>query len=85
MTIVAWEYLLDWLAYRYPALRPLLKPAALTLTENGRMIGKAMHREMLSVDELASQLRQHEVEDISEVKLAKLEGDGRLSVIRRRL
>ena len=21
MTIVAWEYLLDWLAYRYPALR----------------------------------------------------------------
>ena len=41
MTIVAWEYLLDWLAYRYPALRPLLKPAALTLIENGRLIEKA--------------------------------------------
>lgn len=85
MTIVAWEYLLDWLAYSYPALRPLLKPAALTLIENGRMISNAMDKEMLSSDELASQLRQHEVEDVSEVKLAKLEGDGRLSVIKRRL
>ena len=43
-----------------------------------------MHKEMLSADELASQLRQHEVEDISEVQLAKLEGDGQLSVIKRR-
>jgi len=34
-----------------------------------------MRKEMLSVDELASQLRQQEVEDIAEVKLAKLEGD----------
>ena len=83
MTIVAWEYLLDWLAYRYPALRPLLRPAALTLIENGHIIEKAMHKEMLSADELASQLREHEVEDIAEIKLAKLEGDGRLSVIKR--
>ena len=44
-----------------------------------------MHKEMLSADELASQLREHEVEDIAEIKLAKLEGDGRLSVIKRRL
>jgi uncharacterized membrane protein YcaP (DUF421 family) len=37
---------------------------------------------MLSIDELASQLRQHQVENIAEIKLAKLEGDGRLSVLR---
>jgi uncharacterized membrane protein YcaP (DUF421 family) len=85
LTIVAWEYLLDWLAYRYPALRSLLRPAALTLIENGHIIENAMRKEMLSADELASQLREHEVEDIAEIKLAKLEGDGRLSVIKRRL
>jgi uncharacterized membrane protein YcaP (DUF421 family) len=42
-----------------------------------------MRKEMLSIDELASQLRQQQVEDIAEVKLAKFEGDGRLSVLRR--
>jgi uncharacterized membrane protein YcaP (DUF421 family) len=83
MTIVTWEYLIDWLTYRFPAIRPVLRPPSLTLVREGRVIDEAMRKEMLSIDELASQLRQHQVEDIAEVKLAKLEGDGRISVLRR--
>jgi len=37
---------------------------------------------MLSEDELHSQLREKEVLAYEDVKLAKLEGDGRLSVIK---
>ena len=84
MTIVAWEYLIDWLAYRFPALRSYLRPPSLTLVKDGRIIEEAMHKEMLSTDELASQLRQQQVENVSEVKMAKLEGDGRLSVLKRK-
>ena len=83
MTIVAWEYLIDWLAYRFPVLRPYLSPRSLTLIQNGRVVESAMQKEMLSMDELSSQLRQQNVESITEVKLAVLEGDGRLSVLRR--
>jgi uncharacterized membrane protein YcaP (DUF421 family) len=83
MTIVAWEYIIDWLTYRFPSLRPVLVPPPLTLIKDGRIVEKALRKEMLSMDELASQLRQQHVEDIAEIKLAKLEGDGRLSVIRR--
>jgi uncharacterized membrane protein YcaP (DUF421 family) len=83
MTIVAWEYIIDWLTYRFPSLRPALLPPSLTLIKDGRIVEKALRKEMLSMDELASQLRQQHVEDIAEIKLAKLEGDGRLSVIRR--
>jgi uncharacterized membrane protein YcaP (DUF421 family) len=83
MTIVAWEYIIDWLTYRFPSLRPVLVPPSLTLIKDGRIVEKALRKEMLSMDELASQLRQQHVEDIAEIKLAKLEGDGRLSVIRR--
>ena len=83
ITIVAWEYIIDWLAYRFGPLRPLLRPAALTLVRNGQAIEEAMRKEMLSMDELSSQLRQQQVQDIAEVKLAKLEGDGRLSVLKR--
>ncbi len=40
-----------------------------------------MRQEMVSEDELESQLRQQGVEQIAEVKQAYLEGDGRVSVI----
>jgi uncharacterized membrane protein YcaP (DUF421 family) len=83
MIIVAWEYLIDCLTYRFPAPRPVLRPPSLTLVREERIIEEAIRKEMLSIDELASQLRQQQVGDIAEVKLAKLEGDGRLSVLRR--
>jgi uncharacterized membrane protein YcaP (DUF421 family) len=83
MTIVVWDYIIDWLTYRFPRLRRVLIPSSLTLIKDGRIVEKALRKEMLAMEELASQLRQQQVEDIAEVKLAKLEGDGRLSVIRR--
>ena len=84
ITIVAWEYIIDWLTYRFPALRPILIPPSLTVIKDGRVVEQAMRKEMLSMDELLSQLRQQQVETVKEVKLAKLEGDGQLSVIKQR-
>jgi uncharacterized membrane protein YcaP (DUF421 family) len=83
VTIVAWEYIIDWLTYRFPALRPVFRPPSLTLVKDGRFVEESMRKEMLSIDELTSLLRQQQVEDIAEVRLAKLEGDGRISVLRR--
>jgi uncharacterized membrane protein YcaP (DUF421 family) len=84
LTIVGWEYLIDWLQYRYPTLRPILTAPSLTLIENGRLNQANLRHELLSEDELRAQLREKEVVDYDEVKLAKLEGDGRLSVIKAR-
>ena len=84
LTIVAWDYLIDWLQYRYPALRPLLTAPSLTLIENGRVNQANLDRELLTEDELRAQLREKEVVKYDEVELAKLEGDGRLSVIKAR-
>ena len=82
LTIVAWDYCIDWAAWRFPALRPLPKPPPLKLVENGRVLRQNLRAEMLSIDELMSQLREEGIEDVKEVKLARLEGDGRLSVIK---
>lgn len=82
-TIVAWDYALDWAAWRFPVLRPMLKAPSLKLVENGRILRGNLRMEMLSVDDLMGQLREEGIDDIHEVKLARLEGDGRLSVIRR--
>lgn len=82
LTIVAWQYALDWLAWRYPRLRPLLSAPALKLIEDGRLIEGNMRKEMLTQEELEGQLRQQGVEKISDVRQACLEGDGRLSVLK---
>src|SRR5215203_4940669 len=37
LTIVGWDYLLDWLGFRIPVLRPLLRPNALLLVKNGKL------------------------------------------------
>jgi len=83
VTIVSWEYVIDWLQFRFPALRPILVAPPLKLMEDGQVNEKALRRELLSDDELRSQLREKGVTRYDEVKLAMLEGDGRLSVIRK--
>lgn len=84
VTIVTWEYVIDWLQYRFPALRPILAAPPLTLIENGKINERNTAKEMLPEEELRAQLREKEVTSFSEVKLATLEGDGRLSVIKER-
>ena len=82
-TIVAWDYSLDWLGYRFPALGRLLRPGPLPLVKDGRALRQNLRREMISMEELMSQLREQGVESISEVKRCYLEGDGHVSVIKR--
>ncbi len=81
-TIVLWDYSLDWLGYRFPAVRPLLRPTPLPLVKDGRMLRQNMRKEMVTVEELMSQLREQGVEDVGEVKKCCLEGDGHISVIK---
>ena len=82
-TIFAWNYGLDWLAYRYPRVHRLLNPPPLLLIENGRLQGRNLRAEMLTKADLAEQLREQGIEDFAEVRRCYLEGDGHLSVIRR--
>ena len=82
-TIVAWDYLLDWAGYRFPALRRVLRPAALPLVVDGRMMRRNMRRELITEEELMSQLREQGVESVDEVKRCSLEGDGHFSVIKK--
>jgi uncharacterized membrane protein YcaP (DUF421 family) len=84
LTIVAWEYLLDWVAWRFPVTRTYLKPPSLTLIRDGKLIPQNLRKEMITEDDLKSQLREHSVEDYGDIKLANLEGDGRLSVLKRK-
>jgi len=83
LTIVFWNFAIDWLGYRFPAFQRLTRPPPLPLIENGRMLRRNMQKEMITTEELESQLRQQGIEHCSEVKKAFIEGDGSISVIRK--
>ncbi len=82
MTIVGWEYFLDWLAWRYPKLRPFLKVPPLKLIENGRILDKNLRSEMLSEDEVMDGLREKGVQNLQEIEAAYLEASGKIAVIK---
>ena len=81
-TIFGWNYLFDWLSYRYPWARRILQPKPLPLIQDGRVNRKNLRAEMLTIEDLNEQLRQQGIEDVSQVKQSFLEPDGHLSVIR---
>ena len=82
-TIVGWNHLLDYLAWRFAALRRLLEPPPLLLIDRGRVLWRHLRLEYVSEDELRAKLRELGVSDPAEVEKAYLESDGEVSVIRR--
>ncbi len=82
-TIAFWDYLIDWLAYRVPAIDRLLRAAPLLLVRDGRLQTRNLRAEMLSEADLMSQLRQNGVESVGEVRRCYIEADGKISVIRK--
>jgi uncharacterized membrane protein YcaP (DUF421 family) len=83
VTIVAWDYAIDWLQYHVPVLRPWFEPPPLQLIRNGEMNRKNMRAELITPEELMAQLREQGIERIEDVKQACLETNGSLSVIKR--
>ncbi|MBX9599856.1 MAG: DUF421 domain-containing protein [Bryobacteraceae bacterium] len=81
-TIAGWNYFINWMAFRYSWFARFAEPGVVDLIENGRWNRRNMDREMLTEEELKSQLRQNGLENVEDVKHARLESDGHISVIR---
>lgn len=83
-TLIAWNFGLDWLSYRSPLVERFLEPVPEVLVRHGRINRRAMKREMITREELDGKLREQGVEDIAEVRIARLESDGTLSVFKKK-
>jgi uncharacterized membrane protein YcaP (DUF421 family) len=82
-TLIFWNYFLDWLSYKIPAVERLLEPPPLPIVRDGVMLRRNMRQELITQDELMSLLREQGVSDLQEIKLASIEPDGGVSVQRR--
>jgi uncharacterized membrane protein YcaP (DUF421 family) len=83
LTIVFWNFAIDWLGFHIPLIQRFTRPPPLQLIKDGELLRRNMRHEMITREELMSQLRQQGIDDPAQVKKAFIEGDGRISIIRR--
>ena len=81
LVIVSWAYMLDFIGYKFPFLQKIIFPPPLLLIKEGAMLKKNLRRELITESELKSYLREEGIDDITMVKKAYMEPDGRISVI----
>lgn len=82
-TIIVTSLFVDWLAFRFPRLQRFVHPERKPLIVDGRLIRPTLQAELMTEEELLTQLRLNGVEEPSDVKAAYLEGNGEVSVIKR--
>jgi uncharacterized membrane protein YcaP (DUF421 family) len=81
-TLAGWNYFLDWLSFHFSMVERLVKPPPLILIRDGKLRRKAMRQELITLEELKSKLREQGIENIEQVKIAHLEEDGEISIVK---
>jgi uncharacterized membrane protein YcaP (DUF421 family) len=80
-TILGWNLLFDYLAFRFPRLRRILQAPVLRLVADGQILRRNLRREFLTEEELQAKIRERGVNDLSEIHEAFMESDGTITVI----
>lgn len=81
-TLVAWNFLLDYLSYRIPLIRHLADPPSVLLVKNGRMLTRNLRREFISRPEVLMKMREQGIARLEDIKEMRLESDGDISIIK---
>src|SRR5918998_2701752 len=56
LTIVFWNFAVDWLGYHIPFIQRFTRPPPLQLIKDGQLLRRNMRQEMITTEELLSQL-----------------------------
>jgi uncharacterized membrane protein YcaP (DUF421 family) len=68
---------------RWPAFDHLIEPPPTVVVRDGSIITPSLEKEGLSVEDVQMAIREHGVENLSDVREAVLENDGSISVVTR--
>ena len=82
LVVAGAKYVTAWLTYFDHGLNRLFEGKPTELVRNGELVRKGLRAELMNEKEVMAALRLQGVSDVREVKLAFLEVDGLVSVIR---
>jgi len=81
-TVLLWTYAIEWLQYHVPVLERIVREPKLKLIADGKLLRRNMRAELITFEELMTQLREQGLEDFSQVEAAYVEADGTISILR---
>jgi uncharacterized membrane protein YcaP (DUF421 family) len=81
--ILFWSFAVDWLSYRSRFVHGLFHSPPIPLIRNGQVLYENLRRELMTEERLCAKLREHGVTDPRQVAEAYMEGDGKVSVIKK--
>lgn len=81
-TFAFWITVLTWITWKSDRGRRILEGVPIVLVRDGEPVDKALAVERMPLDEVLEAARQEGVEDIADIKVAVLEVNGRISIIK---
>jgi uncharacterized membrane protein YcaP (DUF421 family) len=72
-----------WISWRFPRSRQLINGVPVIIVKNGTPQLDAMAQERMTLDDLYAQARQQGIRKLSEIDLAVMETDGKVSFFTR--
>lgn len=81
ITLMAWNWLINDLSYRVPAIERLVSAPPTQLIRDGKLLRRNSRSEYLTEEELMTHLRKEGLDAFEKVKSAYIEGDGRITII----
>jgi uncharacterized membrane protein YcaP (DUF421 family) len=82
-TIAALQVLTSWLAFRSRRARRVIEGEPIVLVQDGKLIEKNLHRERMTADDVAEEMRMNEIASFDEVGWAILESNGTMSFVKK--
>jgi len=72
-----------WVQFRWRRTRPFINGVPLVIVKDGEPVLEALKHERMSLDDLYAQARQQGIRKLSDIELAILETDGKVSFFKR--
>ena len=72
-----------WISWRFRQVRPMVHGVPVIIVSDGRPDLEAMTQERMPIDDLYAQARQQGIKSLSEIDLAVMETDGKISFFTR--
>jgi uncharacterized membrane protein YcaP (DUF421 family) len=80
-TIAGLQVLTSYVGFRIPWTRRVLDGEPIVIVQDGKPIEETLHRERMTVDEVAAEARLQQIESLEKVQWAVLENSGNISFI----
>jgi uncharacterized membrane protein YcaP (DUF421 family) len=83
LTFALLTVLMAYLSFRFARLRPILEGEPIVLVVDGRVVERNLRAQRMTVEEVAAEARQQQIETLDSVRYAILETSGKISFLTR--